>query len=180
MRENVINALIDGYSLRTVHIPTQEPSEAKAEGVIRGMPKAPPIAYGRLRTINGCYDTVDDQVWIHPSLKGKKERFRVTFHELAHSTGHRKRLNRPGFMSHSRVRDTYCREEILAELSSLYLSLEVGMFRSHAPHAAWYFKHFLGLWGMKSQDERASVLLPIHAEAQKVVNFILKSTGAFS
>lgn len=46
--------------------------------------------------------------------------FCTLFHELVHSTGAPKRLNRPGF-NVNRTAGDYCEEELIAELGSMYL-----------------------------------------------------------
>lgn len=55
-------------------------------------------------------------------------RYGTTFHELTHSTGHARRLNRPGiaeFDHHGS--DQYSAEELIAELGSAMLSVETGI-----------------------------------------------------
>lgn len=171
-REEVLAALIAG-SLKTVQIPKDEPSEERAESIIRNMPSAPPIEFGRLRTYTGSYYVNDDKIWILAELKGKRSRYPVIFHELAHATGHSKRLNRRGLLDRTNAASVVCREEILAELSALYLCLEAGMFWTHKNVAASYIKKFLGHLNAKTPETRAAVLRPLHAEALKVVGFIL-------
>lgn len=67
-------------------------------------------------------------------------------HELGHWTGHEKRLNREtlmkskGFDQHD---ESYAREELVAELASLYMSAETGLPHDPAQHAA-YLDSWLG------------------------------------
>jgi antirestriction protein ArdC len=49
--------------------------------------------------------------------------YKVLFHELAHSTGHKDRLNRKTLLEVNHWGDnTYAKEELVAEISAMYLT----------------------------------------------------------
>jgi antirestriction protein ArdC len=54
--------------------------------------------------------------------------FKTLFHEMAHSTGHTDRLNRDTLMDVKQWGDTtYAKEELVAEISAMYLAGECGL-----------------------------------------------------
>jgi antirestriction protein ArdC len=191
-REQIIAALIGG-SLKTVQVPKDEPSEEKAESIIRKMPNAPPIGFGgRLRKFRGRYDIENDMIWINAKMESRRLRYPTIFHELAHATSHPTRLDRDcSITKHLRApveilpvigearehvvvsHEEYCREEILAELSALYLCLESGLFWSHQKDGVGYIKDILEDRNAKTSGTPAAVLRPLHAEAIAIVDFIL-------
>lgn len=172
--EEILAGLISG-SMKGVRVPMDQPSEANAESIIRNMPNAPSIGFGRLRSYDGSYYSESDEVWVHPKLEGAWLRYPTIFHELAHATGHSTRLNRETITAKRRSRASMCREEILAELSALLLCLEVGLFWSYQSFSAEYIKSFLEPLNATTPETRAAVLRPLHAEAIAVVSFILGS-----
>jgi antirestriction protein ArdC len=97
--------------------------------------------------------------------------FRSTLlHELAHATGHEKRLNREtltksgGFGSKD-----YAREELVAELASAFMSAETGIERDDDQHAA-YIQSWLEV--LKSKDGK-HVIFEAAREAEKATNYLL-------
>ena len=68
--------------------------------------------------------------------------FGTALHELAHWTGHSSRLNRPTLNEAYRFGDTnYAKEELRAELASVFLAAELGVPHDPANHAA-----YVGSW----------------------------------
>jgi antirestriction protein ArdC len=80
-------------------------------------------------------------------------------HELGHWTGHEKRLNREtlmkskGFDQHD---EHYAREELVAELASLYLSGETGLPYNPEQHAAYIASWIKALKDDKNEIFRAA------------------------
>lgn len=73
------------------------------------------------------YDWMDDVISI-PRLEqfeDSQEYYRTVFHELAHSTGHKSRLNRDE-KKFSRLEE-YSKEELIAELASAYMCMYFGI-----------------------------------------------------
>ena len=84
------------------------------------------------------------------SFKSVEFYYSVLFHELTHSTGQKKRLDRPGitdpinFCSHS-----YSKEELIAELGAAFLCSKAGIDNTIENTTA-----YIGSWlkVLKSQD----------------------------
>jgi len=89
-----------------------------AETIIENMPKAPQIKIGGDKAF---YSPGQDfvQMPAKKAFKVQQEYYSVLFHELIHSTGHKKRLNRD--MKGSFGTKPYAFEELIAELGSAYL-----------------------------------------------------------
>jgi antirestriction protein ArdC len=91
-------------------------------------------------------------------------------HELGHWTGHEKRLNREtltkskGFDQHD---EHYAREELVAELASLYLSAETGLPHDPAQHAA-----YLGSW-LKALKQDKNEIFRAASQASAATDYVL-------
>jgi len=99
-----------------------------------------------------------------------EEFYCTLFHELGHSTGHPKRLNRFNEISkvHSK-KEEYSREELIAEFSSSFLMAEAGIFtKAIEKNSASYIKG----WSKFLREDKFS-LVTCSKEAQKVSNYIL-------
>lgn len=116
---------VDGLNLE---IP--EPSRivfepiSHCEQIVGSMPQAPRIESGGDRA---AYYPLSDRVVVPEpeSFESPGFYYSVLFHELAHSTGHKSRLNRP--MEAVFGSPDYAREELIAELASSYLAHEAGI-----------------------------------------------------
>jgi antirestriction protein ArdC len=90
------------------------------------------------------------------------------FHELGHSTGHEKRLDRPIRNMHGDAQ--YSAEELIAEMTAAFLCAHTGIARddslivNHTAYVQHWKDHLSG-------DEKAVVLAA--AKAQKAADFIL-------
>ncbi len=114
------------------------------------------------------YNPITDSIRLplREQFKGEAQPFYATaLHELAHWTGHEKRLNRD--MSGRFGDDPYAKEELVAELASAFCCASLGFSKTITNNAA-YIKHWLGI--MKS-DNRAVVKAAY--QAQKAADFII-------
>ena len=94
--------------------------------------------------------------------------YHVCFHEMAHSTGHEKRLNRD--MSGWFGNDKYAKEELIAELSSNLLSAKLGILNDELiKNSAAY----LTSWIKKFSEKKTELYEALNA-AKKVNDYILK------
>jgi antirestriction protein ArdC len=95
------------------------------------------------------------------------------FHELIHWTGHKDRLNRlkdnANFGSES-----YSREELIAEIGSVFLKTETGI-SDKIDNAAAYIKNW---WAVIKEDKGS--LIEAGGKGQKGAEYILKSRGPIS
>jgi antirestriction protein ArdC len=99
----------------------------QAERTLDSMPNPPHIGYGPARAY---YNRMSDSINLPPKelFETVEDYYSTLFHELAHSTGHKSRLNR--FADQKIVafgsRD-YSFEELVAELSSSFVMNELGI-----------------------------------------------------
>ena len=114
-----------------------------AEEIIATMPDAPMLRHGSFDT--PCYAPFMDEVRM-PRLEyffSKEAYYASFFHELVHSTGHKKRLNR--FESDQFVsRASYSKEELVAELGASYLMSIAGL-EPDIENARAYIKGWLSV-----------------------------------
>lgn len=92
----------------------------------------------------------------------------TALHELAHWTGHPDRLNRPTLNESYRFGDTnYAKEELRAELTSVFLAAERGIPHNPEQHAA-----YVGSW-IKTLQEDKNEIFRAARDAHKAADFIL-------
>src|SRR5213593_4901856 len=106
------------------------------------------------------YDRLSDSIHLPPSaaFKTPGEYFGTALHELAHWTGARERLNRETLTESYRFGDlNYAKEELRAELASVFLMAERGIPHNPDSHTA-----YLGSW---LQKWRARHLFNNHQQA---------------
>lgn len=99
-----------------------------------------------------------------------EEYYSTLFHELGHSTGHPKRLNRfdKNLKIHSK-KEEYSREELIAEFCSSYLMSEAGIFtKAIEKNSASYING----WVKFLKEDKYS-LISCSKEALRVSNYIL-------
>lgn len=104
-----------------------------------------------------------------------KQAFRVAsdyystaLHELAHWSGHPSRLNRPTLNeSYSFGDANYAKEELRAELASIFLAAERGIPHNPEQHAA-----YVGAWIKALRDDKNEIFRAAR-DAHKAADFIL-------
>ena len=97
-----------------------------AEAIIENMPQKPVIKHGG---IAACYIPKIDEVHLPAAenFSSRDEYYATAYHELAHSTGHETRLNRPEIQESRFGTAPYSKEELLAEFSANFLMAEAGI-----------------------------------------------------
>lgn len=138
--------------------------------VIESMPLPPDIRYGMRQA---AYSQAEDAVLMpdRSSFESADAFYSTLFHELVHSTGHSKRLDRKsltesgGFGS-----DPYSREELVAEMGAAFLCGATGIGQSYIQNSAAYVKHWLE--HLRNDNK---LLIQASAQGQKAVDFILRS-----
>lgn len=141
---------------------------AEAARIVAGMPDAPEIRHGGARA---CYAPVTDVVQMpeQQTFNGAPEYYNTLFHELAHATGHAKRLDRKGITNIAGFgSDSYSREELVAEMGAAFLSGHAGILHVTANNSAAY----LAGW-IKALKEDSKLIVIAAAQAQKAADFIL-------
>lgn len=155
-----------------ISLPTPEQSEflpiEAAQKIVDGYQNPPKILH------NGgdrCFYSVDrDTISMaeRTSFGQADEYYGVLFHEMAHSTGHQSRLNRPlsGYLSDS---TGYAKEELIAEMTSAMLCATAGISTPKLEeNTAAYVKSWIG----RLSDDPKLVVTAAGA-AQKAADYIL-------
>lgn len=128
---------------------------AAAEALVAGVPDPPRMHLGSKQA---CYYPAIDVVQM-PAIevfRTADDYYATLFHELGHATGHEKRLNRAGVTTTPRFGSLdYGREELVAELTSAYLSATAGLDTSLVENAASYLE---GWWQLLKADPKAFVV----------------------
>lgn len=96
-------------------------ADEEAEKVIKDYVNRSGITFNATETNNAYYSLAQDSVVIpaRHQYQNSEEYYATAFHELAHSTGAEKRLNR--LEKGTFASESYSREELVAELASAFL-----------------------------------------------------------
>ena len=96
------------------------------------------------------------------------EFYSTALHEVGHSTGHEKRLNRD--LSGEFGSEKYAEEELRAEIASMFIEqdLEIGAGDKHIQNNSAYIKH----WHEKIKAD-PNVLFKAIADAEKITQFVM-------
>ena len=92
--------------------------------------------------------------------------YRVLAHEMAHSTGHKDRLNREGITG-ERTKTSYAFEELVAELAAVFTCEQLGIDGDLENHAS-----YIQSWLRAMKDDKKFVFKAA-TKAQKASEFIL-------
>ncbi len=144
------------------------PLEA-ARRIVDGMPDPPEIQHYLHSDETPHYNVGRDRIRVpEPGRYANPDHYHDTlFHELVHSTGHEKRLNRPDLGGLADIH-AYGREELVAGMGAAMLSAHAGLERENAARDAAYVRHWRdAIQGDKAMVVRAATL------AQKAVDYIL-------
>lgn len=140
----------------------------KAEAVLQAVTNGPRIQYAGGRAF---YRPNADLVSVPPltDYAHPEEFYSTLFHELIHSTGHQKRLARPGIMEvHQFGDEIYSKEELIAELGASMLCATCHLDSHTLDNSAAYVNGWLrALQG----DQR--LVITAAAQAQKAADCLL-------
>jgi len=155
------------YPLTVAAPRTHTPIES-CERILAGMPDRPAVDHGSARA---CYSRGLDRVSMpHPPAFVSGEAYYATlFHELAHATGHERRLDRDTLTASKSFGDAnYSREELVAEMGAAYLCGEAGIDCATIDNAASY----LAGWIQALRGDARLVVIAA-AQAQKAADYAL-------
>lgn len=141
-----------------------EPIE-EAQRVIDEMQNRPLFEHGS----NGAgYNYIEDHIRLphKNSFESNESYYTTAFHELAHSTGHESRLHRVKDWSLFGS-DPYAKEELVAEMTSAFVSGTVGMESDFEQSAA-----YIAGWLRKFEND-PKMIIHSAAAAQKAADYIL-------
>lgn len=137
-----------------------------AEAIVNGFENPPTVNHGGDRA---AYNRAQDRIVmpLKAQFTTEGEYYSTLFHELGHSTGHDKRLNRKELCSDGFGSENYSLEELTAELTAAFLCAEAGIDGTINNSAA-YIKG----WLMKLKED-PKIFVQAAGKAQKAANFIL-------
>jgi antirestriction protein ArdC len=116
------------------------------------------------------YSRQRDSIHLPPqaAFRSAADYYGTALHELAHWTGHPARLNRETLNDNYQFGDTnYAKEELRAELASVFLAAERGIPHNPAQHAAYVDSWIKSLRDDKNEIFRAA------KEANRAADFVL-------
>jgi antirestriction protein ArdC len=116
------------------------------------------------------YSRASDSIHLPPrdAFKDPAGYYGTALHELAHWTGHPSRLNRQTLNETYRFGDTnYAKEELRAELASVFLAAERGIPHDPAQHAA-----YVGSWISALKQDKNEIFRAAH-DASAASDFLL-------
>lgn len=116
------------------------------------------------------YSRSQDAIHLPPkhAFKDAAGYYGTALHELAHWTGHPSRLDRPTLTESYRFGDTnYAKEELRAELASVFLSAQLGIPHDPEQHAA-----YVNSWIGALRRDKNEIFRAAH-DASKATDFIL-------
>ena len=144
---------------------TNDPIET-CEQLVTNMPNSPAFEQS-------------DKAWYSPSndvvgmparglFHSSEEYYATVFHELAHSTGHAKRLHRENFDNPvSFGSESYSKEELIAEMTAAMLCGIAGIEQRILENSAAYLK----TWIVRLKSD-SRLLISAASQAQKAADFI--------
>lgn len=97
------------------------------------------------------------------------EFYSTALHEIGHSTGHEKRLNR--VMSTDRKTPEYAEEELRAEIASMFIEQDLGVEvkEKHIENNSAY----IGAWKSKIKED-PNILFKAIADAERMTKFVME------
>jgi antirestriction protein ArdC len=116
------------------------------------------------------YDRAADAIHLPPkeAFKEAPGYYGTALHELAHWSGHPSRLNRATLNESYRFGDVnYAKEELRAELASVFLAAERGIPHDPAQHAA-----YVGSWVKGLREDKNEIFRAAH-DASAATDFLL-------
>ena len=147
---------------------------SKAESLVSGYKGAPEVRHGMARAY---YSPGADYIGLPDNARFSSigHYYATLFHEMAHSTGHPSRLNRPGINNPAiRFGDSnYSKEELVAEMGSAFLCGLAGIGETGGliQNAAAYVAGWL-----KALRDDKKLVIQAAGQAQRAVDFICGTT----
>ena len=141
---------------------------ANCEKLVNNMPTPPEIAHEGVRA---SYSPAMDKVRTPSpeSFDSPDNYYSVLFHELCHSTGHKRRLARKSLEDNTAFGSpTYSKEELVAEMGSAYLCGWGGIENQVIDNSAAYINHWLD-----KLHKDSSFIVQTASQAQKAADYVL-------
>lgn len=150
----------------TPEVNQNDPLEV-CEEIVAKMPQRPEFKQAK----EAYYNPLLDIVYM-PKLESfvdSESYYNTLFHELVHSTGHFKRLNRKGIIERVRFgSEPYANEELVAEIGACFLKSFAGIAKVTTENNVAYIQG----WLEKLRNDKCFII-HASAQAQKAADFIL-------
>lgn len=164
-----INSQVEGLESKRKEESFEHDPISEAEAVLTGFETGPRIEFKPGRA---CYSPPEDRVSI-PEIEDfphADEYYSTMFHELVHSTGHYKRLARPGVIEAQGFgSNPYAKEELVAEIGAAMLCGVTGISNErNQENSAAYLK----AWSKQLKEDN-KLIVQAAAQAQKAADHIL-------
>jgi antirestriction protein ArdC len=130
------------------------------------------------RNSQPCYIPSLDKIQMPDinAYESNAEFYGTLFHELVHSVGHPKRLNREGLKSNASFGSkTYSFEELIAEIGACFLRTKCGIESKSIDNSVAYINSWI-----KVLENDNTFIFKAASEAQKAFNFILNKEALLS
>lgn len=163
-----INTQVEGLeSKRKKETFNHNPIE-KCEEIFSGYINSPTYSWDRK---GAYYIPSQDHINVPPmkDFESVEGYYSVMFHEMAHSTGHKSRLDRDGVTAIANFgSESYGKEELVAEMTATMLCGVAGIETNTIENSASYIKSW-----MKSIKEDVRLLVMAGGQAQRASDYIL-------
>jgi antirestriction protein ArdC len=122
-----------------------------------------------------CYIPKKDIVMLPKSYNNLNEGWSTVAHEIIHSTGHAKRLNREGITKGNFDKHEYAYEELIAEIGSMFLCNDYNLIDDNSKiQSAAYIKFWT-----KTLRANPELIWKASSEAQKASDFVINSIASY-
>ena len=141
-----------------------------AELIIKNFPKDSAII--KHQTGGASYNPKTDMVKM-PNMKSfytSESYYSTLFHEMIHSTAHKKRLDRPIGSGFGTL--PYAKEELIAEFGAVFLSAQAGILWKTQESHADYLKNWQLALQFMGEDNK--LLMRSASQAQKAADYLLQ------
>ncbi len=155
---------------------TESAMADNARRIVAEMPRPPAINEGRKSYPHYIPDSDTVEMPSRETFRAEWRFFKTLFHELAHSTGHESRLNRPSLTENrgryavGEERKIYGLEELVAEMTAAFLGASAGIVEDGFENSAAYLQGWLDV--LRIKDHKTWVVKAA-SEAQKAADYIL-------
>lgn len=138
---------------------TESEKAAAARQIVAEMPNPPAIFEGRKAYPHYVPSLDEVEMPGRETFRAEWRFYKTMFHELAHATGHEKRLNRKsltenrGMYAAGDSKKVYCQEELVAEMTAAFVGARAGIIEDGFENSAAYLKGWLDVLKVKDHKK---------------------------
>lgn len=163
-----INSQCEGLTSKREDNAFEHDPVKEAETVVKGYDHRPSVTY---YSGSAYYQPSPDRINVPPmkDFEDVNEYYSTLFHEMVHSTGHPKRLNREGITQMNTFgSEDYSKEELIAELGASMLCGVTGIENTTLDNSASYIQSWL-----RALKNDQTLIVKASQQAQKASDHIL-------